>query len=227
VTDTGGGVIRLAIVNDYELVVAGVATMLAGQRDRIQVIGLDLTRDDLHGIDLLLYDTFGPTQSSQQHLADLIRRSHVPVVVYTWNLSPELAAESMARGAGGYLSKAMTAEQLVDAIEAVHRGEIVVSPQTGPAEPVWGGDWPGRDVVGLSARESEMMTMIVAGMSNREIAENSSLSINSVKTYIRGAYRKIGVERRAQAVVWGLGNGFRTEPAVSAATENPLPEPRF
>jgi NarL family two-component system response regulator LiaR len=226
VTDSGSTVIRLAIVNDYEIVVAGVARMLAGHRHRIQVMGLDLTRDDLRGIDVLLYDTFGPTQNSLHHLADLVRRSHVPVVVYTWKLSPALSAESMARGARGYLSKAMTAEQLVDAIEAVQRGELVVSPEVVPAEPLWAGDWPGRELAGLTARESEMLTMIVAGLSNREIAESSYLSINSVKTYISGAYRKIGVERRSQAVVWGLGNGFRTEPAVSAETENPLPGSR-
>ena len=74
---------------------------------------------------------------------------------------------------------------------------------------------PGSDA-GLSAREAEVLALITQGYSNREIAERSYLSINSVKTYIRAAYRKIGVTRRSQAVVWGLTHGFDA-PARSAA----------
>lgn len=60
---------------------------------------------------------------------------------------------------------------------------------------------------GLSDREEEVLALIVAGLSNREIAERAYISINSVKTYIRSAYRKIGVTSRSQAVAWGLRNG--------------------
>ena len=61
--------------------------------------------------------------------------------------------------------------------------------------------------------------MIAAGMSNQEIADRSYLSINSVKTYIRTAYRKIGAQRRSQAVRWAIENGFVATPNTSAATE--------
>ena len=57
-------------------------------------------------------------------------------------------------------------------------------------------------------RESEIIALITQGLSNQEIAERSYLSINSVKTYIRTAYRKIGVHRRSQAVAWGIAHGF-------------------
>ena len=58
--------------------------------------------------------------------------------------------------------------------------------------------------VALTQREREIVTLIARGYSNKEIAEQLYLSINSVKTYIRSAYRRIGVERRTQAVVWAL-----------------------
>ena len=74
------------------------------------------------------------------------------------------------------------------------------------------GAWPGKEL-GLTARESEVLVLITQGLSNQEIAERCYLSINSVKTYIRTAYRKLGVNRRAQAVAWGIRNGF--EPDVS------------
>ncbi len=67
----------------------------------------------------------------------------------------------------------------------------------------------------LSERESELMHLVTAGCTNREIAARMYLSINSVKTYIRSAYRKIEVTSRAQAVLWGVRNGYLPEPSGS------------
>lgn len=81
--------------------------------------------------------------------------------------------------------------------------------------------------LGLTRRESQVISLITRGMSNAEIAEATYLSINSVKTYIRSTYRKIEVSRRAQAVVWGMKNGFghddEDEPAPLPETEQPPP----
>ncbi len=68
--------------------------------------------------------------------------------------------------------------------------------------------WPGQHQ-GLTARESEVIALVVAGLSNQEIADTAYLSINTVKTYIRTAYRRMGVSTRSQAVLWGLEHGFR------------------
>ena len=62
--------------------------------------------------------------------------------------------------------------------------------------------------VSLTQRELDVLGLIAGGRSNAEIAETLFVSINSVKTYIRGAYRKIGVERRAQAVLWAEQHGL-------------------
>lgn len=214
-------VIRLAIVNDYEVIVAGVAAMLAGDRHRIQVTAVDPTEDSFGSVDVILYDTFGPVDSSMDYLEKLAQRTNVPVVVYTWKLRPEVAREAVERGAAGYLSKALTGAQIADAVEAVARGELIVSPEVHPPEALVGGDWPGRVAAGLSAREAEVLSMIAVGMSNQEIADRSYLSINSVKTYIRAAYRKIGAERRSQAVRWALENGFAAAPDTTAPTQHP------
>jgi len=212
--------IRLAIVNDYELVVAGVAAMLSEDRHRIRVTALDPFSDDLDSVDVVLYDTFGPVHSSMDYLDALIRKGHAPVIVYTWNLRPAAAREALERGAAGYLSKALTGPEIADAVLAVVGGEVVVSPEVDPAAALVGGDWPGRVVANLSAREAEVITMIAAGMSNQEIADLSYLSINSVKTYIRTAYGKIGLQRRAQAVRWAIDNGFVATPDTTAATRD-------
>ena len=60
----------------------------------------------------------------------------------------------------------------------------------------------------FSARETDVLHLICRGMSNDEIADALCVSVNSVKTYIRQIYQKIGVNRRAQAVAWGIGRGY-------------------
>ena len=71
-------------------------------------------------------------------------------------------------------------------------------------------DWPGRSE-GLTARESETLALITQGKSNAEVAANMFLSTNSVKSYIRSTYRKIGVTSRTQAVLWGIEHGFQPD----------------
>ncbi|MCD4534541.1 LuxR C-terminal-related transcriptional regulator [Nocardioides sp. cx-169] len=74
-----------------------------------------------------------------------------------------------------------------------------------------GTEVPSTSTTNLSARESEIVALIVQGLSHQEIAETAFLSINSVKTYIRTAYRKMGVTRRSQAVGWAIQHGFAPE----------------
>jgi two-component system, NarL family, response regulator LiaR len=86
----------------------------------------------------------------------------------------------------------------------VHAVGTVLSGETFAPEP--GATSPAASV--LSVRESEVLELICAGLSNLEIAERLYVSVNSVKTYVRQIYQKIDVSRRAQAVAWGLAHGF-------------------
>lgn len=92
------------------------------------------------------------------------------------------------------------------------------------------GHRPGRSD-GLSPREAEIIALVTQGLSNRDIADRVSLSISTIKTYIRTAYRKMHVTTRAQAVLWGSDNGFRpdslrtTDPAVLVQPAATAPAP--
>ena len=122
---------------------------------------------------------------------------------------PSWSTGRISGGAAGYLWKGTSAEGIVEALEAVSRGDVPRPPeQTEGVDEV--GDWPGR-AEGLSAREAEVIALITQGLSNQEIAERAFLSINTIKTYIRTAYRKMGVARRSQAVVWGVQHGFEPD----------------
>jgi DNA-binding NarL/FixJ family response regulator len=209
---SAGRPVRVAIVNDYELVVVGVAALLEPYRERIHVVELDSQLPVVEDVDVVLYDTFGQAQGPGVDVRSLVGGGSAKVVVYSWNIHSELVKESFQAGVAGYLSKAMDAEELVRAIEQVHAGQQVAPAGSGAVNPRPEGDWPGKEA-GLTVRESEIIALITQGLSNQEIAERSYLSINSVKTYIRTAYRKMGVERRSQAVLWGIKHGF--EPDVA------------
>lgn len=200
--------IRLAIVDDYAVVVAGVAAFLADER--IDVVEIGATSAVLSDVDIVLYDTFGQVDGRGLDLADFVRDSGAKVVIYSWNLQPELIGEALAQGARGYLSKVLTGPEIVSALERVADGQVVVI--TGDHETSAGGagDWPGRDT-GLTSREAEMVALITQGLTNQQIAERVFLSINTVKTYIRSAYRKMEVTTRSQAVLWGVANGFEPD----------------
>ena len=76
------------------------------------------------------------------------------------------------------------------------------------------GDWPCR-AHGLSARQAEVVSLITMGFSNQQIAQRTHLTMNTVKTYIRMAYRQMGVQSRTQAVLWGIEHGMAPERTTS------------
>ena len=200
--------IRLAIADDYALVIAGVAALLADEH--IDVVETGASLPVVTDVDIVLYDTFGQIQGDGIDLEDYVRDSGAKVVIYSWNLEPDLIERAVAGGASGYLSKVLTGPEIVAALERIMRGEIVILAGDHETSVDAAGDWPGR-LAGLSPREAEILALITQGLSNQEIADRAYLSINSVKTYVRAAYRKIEVTRRSQAVLWGMRNGFEPD----------------
>ncbi|SDD42799.1 response regulator transcription factor [Nocardioides lianchengensis] len=200
--------VRIAIANDYVVVVAGVAAALAPYADRVEVVELDSRMPLATPVDVLLYDTFGQIQADSIDVDALSHGLAGRVVAFSWNVEPELVKRALETGVNGYIPKSVTAEELVDLIERVHAGEQVV-PAVDESEENFGA-WPGREL-GLTDREAEILALITQGYSNDEIARHVYLGINTVKTHIRKAYRKIGVSRRAEAVLWGIDHGFRPD----------------
>jgi DNA-binding NarL/FixJ family response regulator len=200
--------ITVALVDDYEVVLVGVANMFDKYRDRVVVAEIDSTMGVEDQVDIVLYDSFAQPESDHEEIATLVAnpRAH-RVVVYTWNFHPDLIDSAQQQGAHGYLSKTLPARDLVAALEAVHAGEKVISDPPARARSAVGLDWPGRGE-GLSDREAEILALITQGKSNAEVAKLTYLSPNTVKSYIRTIYRKIGVGSRTQAVLWGVKHGF-------------------
>lgn len=185
-----GRPVRVGVVDESELVATGVEGMLRRHADRAVV-------EDPAVADVVLCDPVGRRLDIESYLADVRQRSRGRVVVYTWRLDHGSVRRAVCAGADGFVSKSATAEHLVRALEMVHRGERVEAPTA-------------RATAGdrLSAREAEVLSLICRGRSNLEIAAELYVSVNSVKTYIRQIYQKIGVARRSQAVAWGIEHDY-------------------
>ena len=198
----------MALVDDYDVVVVGLAHLFDPYRDRIVIAELATNEPVLDDVDVVLYDSFAQPEADHDDIEVLVRNPHARhVAVYTWNFHPALVDSALAKGAHGYLSKTLPARDLVAAVESIAAGEVVVSDPPPRSRPAVGLDWPGR-AEGLTDREAEVLALITQGHSNTEIAKVMYLSINTVKTYIRSAYQKIGVTTRSRAVLWGVQHGF-------------------
>ena len=195
-----GEPLTVGVYDEPELVVRGIDGMLARHRPRVDVVAIAPDAEEAV-VDVLLCDPVGRTVPMEEYLQKVVTITVAPVCVFTWTHGPSTRRRSLAAGARGFLPKATSAKELAAAITAVHRGETV-SPEPGELVETPHGN------ADLSARETEVLGLICRGMSNREIADHLFVSVNSVKTYVRQVYLKIEVNRRAQAVAWGLEHGY-------------------
>lgn len=173
----------------------------------LRVVEIDTRATPRQAVDIVLFDSFAAEPILGPPLLALLRDPAIGhVVVYTSRLNPELVKAARKVGVSGFISKAATREQLVKALKQVGAGERVLHTAAADAvvsEP----DWPGKSI-GLTERESEVIALIVQGLSNVDIAERMYVSVNTLKGYIRSAYRRMGVANRSQAILWGIEHDF-------------------
>jgi DNA-binding NarL/FixJ family response regulator len=200
--------IRVAIFNDYQLIVEGLAAVLQ-QHPQIELRQISVkTERLLHPVDVVLYDVFATNRRQITMPAALVPRPRgVKVVMFGWQVSPRLVAAGLEQGFDGYLDKSLTGNVIVSAIARISAGEKVVEHGTGWSGSGGSSGWPGQQE-GLTLRESEILVMVTQGLSNEEVAASLLLSPNTIKTHIRKAYKKMGVSRRGEAVAWGATHGF-------------------
>lgn len=152
---------------------------------------------------VVLYDTTCMSSEGDGPLMHLLANPGTRVVAIGNDLRPDLGSRALARGAHDLPTLSVTAAELVAVVRDVWRdagtaaGLDVVDRRYRPG-----------DSAGLSDREHDVLSAITRGLSNSEVATHLGISVNSVKTHIRGAYRRIGVDTRSQAVAWCIDSGF-------------------
>ena len=210
--------IRVAVVDDQEVVRSGFAALLETQPD-LEVVGT--AGDGVQAIalcrerrpDVVLMDVRMPVVDGIEATREIVRAGcPTRVLVLTTYDLDEHVYGALRAGASGFLLKDAPRAVLVDAVRRVHRQELIIAPDiTRRIVTDYLERSPLPDVEGLSRlspREQEVLRLVAEGLSNAEIAEALYLSQATVKTHLARTLVKLGLRDRVHAVIWAYEHGL-------------------
>ena len=198
-------VVWVQIVTTQRVVELGLRAMIAGVSAPFT---LTTSGAEVAGPDVVLFDVICMRDGDTSELDIWVKDSDTTVIAIDRTLRPELGAQARSHGVEWSINLGISDADFVQVIREAIAGTLEDSDIAQEWEQ---SEYLGQDL-GLSRREADIMRLVVAGHSNQDIANTLYLSVNSVKTYIRSAYRKAGVSTRAQAVAWGIEHGFSMNP---------------
>lgn len=205
--------IKVLLVDDHALFREGVAEIFDAA-ENVRVVGeaengLEATElAAKEQPDVVLLDVEMPVIGAEKAIGPILRASpSSKVLVLTMYDEPRLVRKLLALGAHGYIVKNATREELLAAVQTVHRVEdrIVLSVSRNTADRLEG---PQKRV--LSSRELEVLLLTVRAMTNSQIASRLHISEGTVKRHLTNIYAKLGVSSRADAAKKALTSGLIT-----------------
>lgn len=200
--------IRVLSVDDHVLIREGIAALIANQKDMRLVAeasngGEAIAQFRSHRPDVTLMDLQMPEMNGIDALIAI--RSEFPearVIVLTTYAGDVLCKRAMQAGAQAYILKGNVRKDLLDTIRAVRAGKKLVDLQVAAELASHAADET------LTAREIEVLALIAAGNSNKLIADQLSISEDTVKGHVKRLLSKLGVNDRTHAVTLGLKRGI-------------------
>jgi two-component system, NarL family, nitrate/nitrite response regulator NarL len=217
--DSSAHTVRTLIVDDHPTFRYGLRRLLETQPD-FQVVGEAADGVDVVNLvetlkpDVLLLDLSMPRRGGLEVLADLAARSSdVRPIILAAALSKSEMAQAFRLGARGVMLKESTTELIIESIRSVMKGEYWVGRENVSdlvqlfrryAAGLSGKD--ARERFGLSTRELEVVTAVVAGYSNKEISQKLSLSVQTVKHHITSIFDKLGVSNRMELTLFAISH---------------------
>jgi DNA-binding NarL/FixJ family response regulator len=218
--------VRVVIADDDELVRVGLRAILDAEPD-LEVVGE--ARDGAEVVplvrrtrpDVVLMDVRMPAVDGIEATRHLLATLSDPprVLVITTFENDEYVYDALRVGASGFLLKRARADEVVDAVKVVARGESLLFPAAirrlaaayGSGGAATGGRSQAAELARkLTEREAEVLRLMAAGRSNAEIAAELVVSVETVKTHTGNVLAKLGVRDRTQAVVAAYESGFVT-----------------
>ncbi|WP_090360476.1 response regulator [Mycolicibacterium fluoranthenivorans] len=212
--------LRLVLVDDHEMVIEGLKAMLAAFGERVQVVGQAVGTDRavtvVDGLDpdIVLCDVRMQGSSGLDLCRELRERNpNRKVVMLSVYDDEQYLFQALRVGASGYLLKSIGSDELVRQLEFVHLGQTALDPGMAARAADTAARlqrdefWPGARQ-GLTQRESEILSYVVNGLSNRGIATKLVIGDETVKSHLSSIYRKLGVTDRTGAVATALREGI-------------------
>jgi DNA-binding NarL/FixJ family response regulator len=203
--------ISVLIVDDHALFRAGLRSRLELEHD-ITPVGEAATAEEAVSKtrslqpDLVLLDLLLPGTSGQEAIPKLAKVSpRSRVLVVSSQAAPSSVRQALSAGAAGYVPKRASDQELVAAIRQVAAGEGYVDPGLGAKLVV-----PDRSAAlePLSERERDILQLLALGYTNQEIGRKRYISVRTVDTHRAHIMRKLGLETRAELVLFALANGL-------------------
>ena len=213
------GPVRIVLVDDHEMVIEGLKAMLAAFSDRVMVVGQAVGAERALSVvdeldpDVVLSDVRMQGSSGLDLCLTLReKRADRKVVMLSVYDDEQYLFQALRVGAAGYLLKSISSDELVRQLEFVHGGATAIDPSMAAraadtaARMQRDEFWPGARQ-GLTQRESEILSHVVSGLSNRGIASKLVIGDETVKSHVRSVLRKLGVADRTAAVAMALREG--------------------
>lgn len=212
--------LRVVLVDDHEMVIEGLKAMLAPFAERVTVVGVAVGADKALGViseldpDIVLCDVRMQGVSGLD-LCREIRQRHPSqkVILLSVYDDEQYLFQAMRVGASGYLLKGISSDELVRQLEGVHAGGTAIDAGLAARAAETAARlqsnqfWPGARH-GLTQRESEILSLVVTGLSNRGIAAKLVIGEETVKSHLSSIYRKLGVGDRTSAAAMALREGI-------------------
>jgi len=208
-------VIRVLIVDDHPIVRAGLSALVASASD-LTVVGT--AGDGAEAValaasvtpDVVLMDLRMPGMDGDEATARIVREHPaIRVIVLTTYETDDAILRAIGSGASGYLLKAAPEEELLAGIRAVADGEVALAPSVARVlvrQAAQGASAPPPAL--LTTRETEVLRLVAAGLSNRAIGERLFLGEATVKTHLLHAFTKLEVRDRTRAVTRAMELGL-------------------
>lgn len=201
--------IKVLLVDDHSLVRRGFRRMLEDEAD-IVVIGEASNGDEAVRLarelapQVIVMDCALPGTSGLAATRKILETAPPKaILMLSMHSEDTLVRQAMDAGARGYILKNAVDLELATAIRKVAAGEIVLDPQL--AKPA---NLRGERNAGLTARELEILQLIVNGKSNKEIADHLKLSVNTVSVHRANIMDTLGIHKTAELVVYAIRNGL-------------------
>ncbi|PWH14666.1 MAG: DNA-binding response regulator [Anaerolineae bacterium] len=197
--------IRIVVVDDHALFRSGLISLLS-EMGEFQVVGeaangreaLDVVRQTKP--DIVLMDVNMPVMGGVETVRALKGHESCRIIMLTISKSDEDLLSAISAGADGYILKNASPEDLRKAIDQVHRGLGVLSPEVTKQvmSAVASGKTPQQEI-GLSAREIEVLSCLARGLTTAQISNELFISENTVKTHVRHILEKLEASNRVEA----------------------------